>query len=58
MTVQKSDIKINKGRMQNIRPFDYVRYLHLLVFNVKPHKGINNMTPMEKLLEYFYPDEI
>lgn len=25
---------------------------------VKPHKGINNMTPQEKLLEYFYPEEL
>jgi len=22
---------------------------------VKPHKGIDNLTPMEKLIEYFYP---
>jgi transposase InsO family protein len=25
---------------------------------VKPHKGINNMTPMEKLINYFYPKEL
>lgn len=25
---------------------------------VKPHKGINNMTPFEKLIEYFYPKEL
>lgn len=25
---------------------------------VKPHKGINNMTPMEKLINYFYPTEL
>lgn len=25
---------------------------------VKPHKGINNMTPMEKLISYFYPEEL
>lgn len=25
---------------------------------VKPHKGINNMTPMEKLVDYFYPTEL
>lgn len=25
---------------------------------VKPHKGINNMTPMEKLISYFYPSEL
>ena len=26
--------------------------------NVKPHKGINNQTPMEKLIDYFYPNEL
>lgn len=25
---------------------------------VKPHKGIDNLTPMEKLIEYFYPMEM
>lgn len=25
---------------------------------VKPHKGINNLTPMEKLIVYFYPQEL
>jgi len=25
---------------------------------VKPHKGINNQTPMEKLVDYFYPSEL
>jgi len=25
---------------------------------VKPHKGIDNMTPLEKLLDYFYPTEL
>jgi transposase InsO family protein len=25
---------------------------------VKPHKGIDNMTPMEKLINYFYPTEL
>jgi transposase InsO family protein len=25
---------------------------------VKPHKGINNLTPMEKLINYFYPQEL
>jgi len=26
--------------------------------NVKPHKGIDSMTPMEKLIEYFYPESL
>jgi len=25
---------------------------------VKPHKGIGNLTPMEKLLQYFYPEHL
>ena len=25
---------------------------------VKPHKGINNLTPLEKLISYFYPKEL
>lgn len=25
---------------------------------VKPHKGIDNLTPMEKLLQYFYPETL
>lgn len=25
---------------------------------VKPHKGINGLTPMEKLIEYFFPDSV
>ena len=25
---------------------------------VKPHKGINNLTPMEKLIDYFYPTKM
>lgn len=25
---------------------------------VKPHKGINHQTPMEKLIDYFYPTEL
>jgi transposase InsO family protein len=25
---------------------------------VKPHKGIDNQTPMEKLIDYFYPTEL
>ena len=25
---------------------------------VKPHKGINNLTPMEKLINFFYPKEL
>ena len=42
---------------RNHRKIELIRFVNYYN-NVKPHKGINNMTPMEKLLEYFYPDEI
>ncbi len=32
----------------------YVNYYN----SVKPHKGIDGLTPMEKLIEYFYPDKL
>jgi len=25
---------------------------------VKPHRSIANMTPLEKLLDYFYPEDL
>lgn len=39
------------------RKTELVRFLNH--YNtVKPHKGIENMTPMEKLLRYFYPEHL
>jgi len=26
--------------------------------SVKPHSALKGMTPMEKLIEYFYPDNL
>lgn len=39
------------------RKLELIRFVNYYN-NVKPHKGINNQTPMEKLIDYFYPDEI
>lgn len=42
---------------RNHRKIELVRFVNF--YNtVKPHQGINNLTPMEKLIEYFYPDKI
>lgn len=39
---------------RNHRKLELLRFVNYYN-NVKPHKGINNQTPMEKLLDYFYP---
>ena len=42
---------------RNHRKQELIRFVNY--YNtVKPHKGINNMTPMEKLISYFYPLEL
>lgn len=39
------------------RKTELVRFINY--YNtVKPHKGIDNLTPMEKLINYFYPGEL
>lgn len=39
------------------RKLELIRFVNY--YNtVKPHKGIDNLTPMEKLIEYFYPKEL
>lgn len=39
------------------RKLELIRFVNY--YNtVKPHKGIDGMTPMEKLIEYFYPVEL
>lgn len=42
---------------RNHRRIELIRFVNY--YNtVKPHQGINNLTPIEKLIEYFYPDSI
>jgi transposase InsO family protein len=42
---------------RNHRKIELIRFVNYYN-NVKPHKGIESMTPTEKLIQYFYPDEI
>lgn len=48
----KTRFKSKAHRQQELIRF--VNYYN----TVKPHKGINNLTPMEKLINYFYPSEL
>lgn len=42
---------------RNHRKTELIRFINF--YNtVKPHKGIDNQTPIEKLINYFYPDEL
>lgn len=49
---QKTEFKNREHRKLELIRF--VNYYN----TVKPHKGINNLTPIEKLIEYFYPAEL
>lgn len=49
---KKTEFKNRKHRLKELKRF--VNWYN----TVKPHKGINNLTPEEKLLEYFYPEEL
>jgi len=48
----KTKFKSRTHRQQELTRF--VNYYN----TVKPHKGIGNMTPLEKLIQYFYPKEL
>lgn len=48
----KTEFKSRIHRQQELIRF--VNYYN----TVKPHKGINNLTPLEKLTQYFYPQEL
>lgn len=52
MWCQKTEFKSRVHRKQELICF--VNYYN----TVKPHKGISNLTPMEKLINYFYPKEL
>lgn len=46
-----------KFKNRNHRKIELIRFINY--YNtVKPHKGIGNQTPMEKLTNYFYPTEL
>ena len=42
---------------RNHRKLELIRFVNYYN-SVKPHKGIDNLTPMEKLIDYFYPTEV
>ena len=52
MWCRKTRFKSRVHRKQELIRF--INYYN----TVKPHKGINNLTPMEKLINYFYPKEL
>lgn len=52
MWYNKTRFKSSVHRKQELIRF--VNYYN----TVKPHKGIENMTPFEKLIQYFYPKEL
>jgi len=52
MWCRKTKFKSRVHRKQELIRF--VNYYN----TVKPHKGIGNLTPMEKLINYFYPKEL
>ena len=52
MWYNKTKFKSRTHRKQELIRF--VNYYN----TVKPHKGIDNLTPMEKLISYFYPKEL
>jgi len=52
MWLVKTRFKNRAHRKQELIRF--VNYYN----TVKPHKGINNQTPLEKLINYFYPQEL
>ncbi|MBI3684918.1 transposase family protein [Candidatus Azambacteria bacterium] len=49
---EKTRFKSRAHRKQELVRF--VNYYN----TVKPHKGINNLTPMEQLINYFYPQKL
>jgi transposase InsO family protein len=52
MWLEKTRFKSRTHRRQEL-----IRFVNF--YNtVKPHKGINNLTPMEQLISYFYPQEL
>ena len=49
---EKLEFASSANRKNELRRF--INYYNL----VKPHKGIDGLTPIEKLIEYFYPDNV
>jgi len=56
-TIQDMRLKKTRFTSRIHRKQELVRFVNY--YNtVKPHKGIDNLTPMEQLINYFYPQEL
>lgn len=56
-TIQEMWLTKTKFKNRNHRRQELIRFVNY--YNtVKPHKGINNQTPLEQLINYFYPKEL
>lgn len=56
-TIQDMWLKKTRFTSRIHRKQELIRFVNY--YNtVKPHKGINNQTPLEQLLNYFYPQEL
>lgn len=49
--------KKTEFKSRQYRKMELVRFVNYYN-SVKPHQGIGNLTPMEKLIEYFYPEKL
>jgi len=56
-TIQDMWLKKTRFASRVHRKQELIRFVNF--YNtVKPHKGIDNLTPMEKLISYFYPEKL
>ena len=56
-TIQEMWLKKTRFASRIHRKQELIRFVNW--YNtVKPHKGINNLTPMEQLINYFYPEKL
>ncbi len=56
-TIQDMWLKKTRFTSRVHRKQELIRFINYYN-SVKPHKGINNLTPMEQLINYFYPQEL
>ena len=56
-TIQDMWLKKTRFASRVHRKQELIRFVNFY-HTVKPHKGIDNLTPMEKLISYFYPEKL
>ena len=56
-TIQDMWLKKTRFKSRTHRRQELIRFVNWYN-SVKPHKGINDQTPMEQLINYFYPQEL